>query len=163
MTQATLKIIELYEQGFSSYQVAALVHRKPDSIRHILRYAGVIRESKGRDIERLVAKWFKDRKFNVLEMPGDRPYDLLVEGLRIDVKSSTLHKDDKFNFELIHDLNKHKNNAKSFDLFLFVLLEDEMPMYLLGSSLIETKMFSWRRDHKTKYPLVYLGDLNNYN
>lgn len=146
----------------STAEIAELTGTKKNTVISILRYRGVLRRAPGRDIEEEVAQWYERQGNCVLRQRGDAPYDLLINGKRVDVKSAHLSKDGSYSFAIRHDERKSlKDLSAELDYFYLVFLsENGCPIYRLSSHDISVK-----RDLKihnifnTKYPLQLLGYL----
>ena len=76
------------KKELSSYKIAEFLNRKPNSIRCYLRNLGIARKHKGRVIEDKLARFLRNSGNYVTQQSGIAPYDLLMDGERIDVKSS---------------------------------------------------------------------------
>lgn len=147
------------QQKASTAEIAELTGRKKNTVICGLRKRGVLRRSLGRDIEDRVAGWLRKQGKIVIQQRGDAPFDLLVDGWRIDVKSSHIstEKYPRYSFELqdLSNRKSFKNYSKSFDWFYLVLLDEkDIPIYRLKSDNTQNKqVFSIYPFKMTKYPI----------
>lgn len=151
------------EQGASTAEIAELLGRKKNTVLQGLRLRGVLRQALGRDIEIEVTKWLRSQGKSVINQRGDAPFDILVDGERVDIKSSHMNKDGRYGFSLQDRSNRvsDKNFSVEFDSFYLVFLdEDGVPVYRVGSANI-TARYSIGITHlnKTKYPMQLIGYL----
>lgn len=164
----TDQYIKMYQQGFSTYQIAKKFNRTPANIALVLKYWGVPRRHLGDDIEIKVMNWLEDRGHEVIRQGGKSPYDLLVNNQKIDIKSAheTYDKWNKkysYSFQLQSMPNRTylKNFKKEIDSFYLVFLnEDKVPMYKLLSKDVEATQTLRIFSHLIKkYPLKLVGYL----
>lgn len=162
----TKQIRGMYDnQLLSTYQIAKILGAKPDTIKHNLMNSGGLRKAPGVDIEEKVLIWLKKKGYTVLAQKGDAPYDLLVDGIKVDVKSAHVCKDRdyfKYQFDIIHKQNKNKDIISKIDeLYLVFLDEINKPIYKLATKYISHLKRSLRinRSLISKYPIKLIGYL----
>jgi hypothetical protein len=157
------KIINLYKKGLSINKISKLLSINRDRVRAILTYRGLTRLAPGRAMEKKVATFLEDRGHKVERQKGDRPFDLLVDGKRIDVKSAHLSGKflDGWRFEMQHDFSREKIHANFIDEFYLVFMENENNrIFCLDSNEVHVKkMLRIPRSFNTKYNLKYIGIL----
>lgn len=162
--------IELHsEGGISVKAIAKLLGEKVNTVLVNLRNHGVLRRSAGRDIEELVAQWLEKQGKIVVRQRGDAPFDLLVDGKRIDVKSSHAHINDKsrpnylmYQFVIFHRQRKFaKDYQKELDLFYLVFLNEEgRPIYALAPKFIKRKHAITVRYPNINKSFTFIGNLD---
>lgn len=152
----------LHEGGLSTAKIAKQFGAKKNSVLKCLRYHGTLRLAPGRAVELEVAAWTAKFARSCYRMPGDHPYDLLVDGERIDVKSARWSRN-AYYFELVH-----KNTAKDYhqhvDEFYLVLTDTpRRQVYRLNAADVSVKrcLTIPKDPTKSKYPLQFLGHLES--
>ena len=158
------KIRELCEKGLSTYQIADKLGYKQNSVLVALRSIGKARKNMGWEIENKVVDWLVAQGKRITHRRGDAPYDILLEGERIDVKSVIDQKGDNMKFQLQCCKGKKalKDLHDTVDWFYLVFANDpKMPVYALNSLDVGQyqQTFSIRRDMKTGYNLTHIGNL----
>lgn len=169
-TKKVNEAVELYERGFSCNEIAQVLGERKNTVVKNLRYRGVMREQPGAVTESLVARFLISEGHKVIKMPGDAPFDLLVNGERVDVKSAC-KAGGKYTFSLQTHPNKSsvgrwgrtdKDFVRVLDWFYFVFLDEpSCPIYALPSSAVEAKYSIGvsRPPHHKKYKFGLVGYL----
>lgn len=161
MTNKIKKQIELYNQGLSTYQIAQLMNTKQNNIYKNLRYYGVIREALGLSEERQVINYLRSIGYEIEEqIRGDAPYDALIQGYRVDIKSANLATNNRYYFEISHR-NSNKDYKTEVDWFT-LLFKDTGEIYNLNIKDINVKttLSIPMKISTSKYPLKYVGSLS---
>jgi len=161
-------VIYLYMNGESSYSIARLLNIDASYVRSIIKKAGIARNP-GRDIEKLVRNKLLKEGHQVEQMKGDYPFDLLVDGKRIDVKSASLTINNKkancFGYKFQIQDGSHRKTMKDFkkliDEFYLVFLDlPDQPIYSIDSQVINANYtISIPPTFATKYPIKFMGYL----
>jgi len=152
----------LYSQGLSTYQVADKLGIKADTVKHNLWQSGKIRKALGTDIEVEVAAWLSNSCKALLRLPGDHPYDLLVDGQRIDVKSSKINASGGYSFEITHKNAKPKIIYNHMDWLYLVFITKTAKLIYKADPRIFTgrRVVYFKADiSQSIYPLQYLGSM----
>lgn len=147
-------------QGASTAQIAELLGRKKNTVLQGLRYRGKLRPSLGKDVEEQVAKWLESVGFDVECQRGDAPYDLLVAGQRIDVKSAHKSKDRQYHFSLqTSNMPNVKDLQRSVDWFYLVFLDESgKPIFRIHSHNIDSVYgIGFTNPFLTRRPLELIG------
>jgi hypothetical protein len=128
LTDKTKGIISKYKNGMSCSEIAIEYGLKKNSVVSLLRKHGVCKKAMGRDIEELVFDYLKHKDVEVQHMRGDEKYDLLVDdSVKIDVKSSSLSKDNFYRFSLYTSKGgKIKDLYKNIDYFYLIAKDDPL-------------------------------------
>lgn len=169
----TALIEKMYQKNMSTYFIAKELGIKPNSVRAYLHRKGIKKDSLGRMAEKIVQLWLEKNGNHVISQRGDHPFDLLVNGERVDVKASNLSKENTFCFQT-QDVESKRNNfirktlknyAKSFDWFYLVFIfNNSVKLFRLRAEAVSVKRTLKICCHlKTKYPIEYLGDLDKKN
>lgn len=116
--------LRLYvDERLSARQIAKRYGVTPGHVLGVLHYHRVLRPSPGKDIERDVLEWVVGRYPSAMKQKGDRPFDLLIAGERIDVKSAKESmvggKYPRFVFAIHHKLSGRTTSEA--DWYWFVL------------------------------------------
>ena len=160
-------IEELYKNfGFSINKIARFLKVERTTILWHLKRRGLANKHPGRIIEEEVANWLKQRKKTVVAQRGDWPFDLLVDGEKIDVKSTSQQADRwgyRFQLQCLKERKQPKDLYLSVDKYYLVFLDlPDRPIYSLESHLVEQYqqmlMLPLGLNSK-KYPLQFIGYL----
>lgn len=161
MTYKTQKMINLHLLGYSTRRIAELFGMKKNTVLSVLKYHRVLRKNLGYDIERAVERWMKHAGHNVERMPGDAPYDLLIDGVKTDVKSAVRSRG-SFKFELQHKETIKRKTSRDVDALILVFKEKSYSMYgVVFKEVQHLDSMCMVDPENTKYNLFYLGDLKN--
>lgn len=161
--------INMYKSGHSSYEIARKFNVSRSNVCSLLKRHGIQRRHLGDDVELEVMNFLIDKGKRVEHLEGNSPYDLLVNGKKIDVKSASLsydkwNKKNSYVFQLQDRWNRteSKDLQNKVDYFYLVFLSIEnRPIYILDSKDVEAKQTLRIYEHlKTKYPIKLLGYLN---
>jgi hypothetical protein len=138
------KICELYKTGMNCHEIAPLFNRKKEWIQEIIRNKGLMRDSEGIKIEKMVIKKLQDVGHEATRMPGNCEYDAVVDGNKVEIKSAHKKLRDRsisYCFELNHRFRIEQIPYKNrFDLVYMVFLdEDRIPVYSIPSENIHIK------------------------
>src|SRR5690606_37913454 len=87
-TPRVAEYIRLHLDGLSTAQIADRFKAKKNTVLKAIRHHGALRPALGRDVELDVAASTCRLAHSCYRMPGNHPYDLLVDGQRVDVKSA---------------------------------------------------------------------------
>lgn len=156
---------EYVNAGLSTYQLAEKYGVKQDTVKHSLYARGVVRKALGHGVENEVCRWLKEKGVNVEHQKGDAPFDMLCDGVRIDVKSAHLGMSSgysRYHFAIVHESSKGKNYRDKVDYFYLVFLDKEnRPIYKLAtSSVFVQRGLSIHDSLNTKYPIELVGYLD---
>jgi len=159
----TKRMIALHESGYSSREIANILFMKKNSVVVLLRHHKNLRRSPGLDIEDKIGEFMLAKNNKVEHMRGDWYYDFLINGKKTDVKSSKLHKNNAYTFQM-QSLNKtgKLKNLHKVDQYILVMTDD-MSIYLLKSTDIKNpylQNLSLRSHRLDKYPIEFLGCLS---
>jgi len=124
--------------GLSTRQIAREFGANPSSVKKSLKVRGVLRPSPGKDIERDVWFWLVGQANSLMRVKGDRPFDLLADGERIDVKSAK-ECQGRYTFALHH---KDSKRTESVADWYWLVLKDRThrPIYRCRPSDIQAKL-----------------------
>lgn len=161
-----LRMNAYYRHGMSTYNLAKTIRLPVSSIRRYLYDKGLIRRAPGRDIEDQVVAWAKKKGHRVFQLAGDEPYDALVDGVRVQIKSANPSTEDKphkksYRFEINHDLARNNNKPSDrFDELWLVLLPSRQIVSLPARDIDRLKsILSLPQSLKTKYNYTMIGKL----
>lgn len=162
-------IIKEYESGKSCREIAKNLDCTRWAIEWVIRKKSKMRNHLGFEIEDLVFNKLTKSGYSVTQSEyRTSPYDLMVNGKRIDVKCA--HKTfDKYSnrerycFQL-QDITNRKSEKKlneEIDEFYFVFLDEKnIPVYSLPShSLKARKNLTINNFESTKYGFIFLTNL----
>lgn len=158
-------IHNLYFQGLSTSQVAKALGKTKASVKQYLYTRGLLRRALGRDIEEEVAIWLEKEGYHIVRQKGDHHFDLLVDGKKVDVKSSKVHFDKSdgsysYCFEIRHKQNLNKDIADLDYFFLVFISETSKSLYKLRANEVKVKrILKISNIDKTKYKLKYIGEV----
>lgn len=162
-TPATQAILDAYNSGESARGIAKRMRRKKNSIVTLIRSHGLMRTPPSKLIEHEVAAWASRFASSCRLMPGDAPFDMLLDGSRIDVKSAHLNARFSGYYFAVGHKESLKDPAKHIDWYYLVFLDlSGRPVYRMPQHEIKVK----RTIHipvtlKTKYTLELLGHLDD--
>lgn len=166
MRTITNEYKKLYSSGMSTYEIAKHLKKSPAAVRAVLRRWGFIKPSLGTIVENKVEKWLIGNGKKVIRQKGDAPFDMLVNGKRIDVKSANLciQKNQKpcYKFQLHDGANSGEKDLSSYiDFFYLVFLgKSGTPIYSLDIEQVTANYtLSIPDSNKTKYELKFMGFL----
>lgn len=162
------QIKKLYtEGGLTTYAIARELGLLQNSVLCALRRLEIVEKHIGRRVEDAVARWLERRGDTVVQQRGDAPYDLLVGGERVDVKSANPRSDEgwiNYSFQLqCKKTRLHlKNLHESVDWFYLVFLgKPRVPIYALRSKDVAPyqQTLTIGEKLKTKHRLIRVGNL----
>jgi hypothetical protein len=165
MKDKVLQQIKLYKKGFSSRQIAKLLHLSSSVVRANMTRYGINRQAFGRNTEEKVAQWIEKKGLIVKRQPGDSFFDLLVGKDKIDVKSAHLSFDKYRNnyyykFQLQDRTSRLSDKDLSLiDWFYLVFLETNAIFRINPTDLNCRYTLSIAENLHSKYPLQFLGYL----
>lgn len=153
--------IDLHNSGYSTSEIAKILDKKKNTVIQSLRKYGILRRALGRDVEDEVAIWTCHFASSCFKMPGDCPFDLLVNGVRVNVKSSSLGKRG-YSFAIRHKQSKSDYHKHVDEFYLVFLGSPGRPVYRLPSSYVNVSYgIGIPVDiSQSKYPLQFLGFLD---
>lgn len=153
---------EYVNGGLSVYQLAKVYGVPRVNINATLRSRGVLRRTLGYDVENEVYEWLKKKGMNLERQRGDAPFDILCDGMRVDVKSAHLSLGGRYYFAIVHEANKGKNYRDAIDYFYLVFLDKQnRPIYRLETtSVFVRRGLSIGDSMNTKYPIELIGHLD---
>ena len=156
----TKEIIKLHTiNNLSTRQIAKKMgYKNYNSVIRLLKYHKVLKKSLGYDEEIKVFNWLKKQGLKVQRQRGDAYFDLLLNKEKIDVKSSNLNKDKRYSFQIRNDYSLNKN-LNLIDWF-YLLFDREILYKVKPSELIARRNLHISNPDKSKYNLIYVGNLS---
>ena len=136
------QICALYSSGLSSTDVARQLGINRDSVKWILRKYHLSRPPAGYNAETRVRDWLLLNGHRVTRQPWTSLYDLLVDGSRVDVKTSnsSIHKIGVYRYPFYQfviysqDRKTVKHITHEIDEFYLVLLDEHpSPVFTVAS------------------------------
>lgn len=168
MRATTAAYIELHELELSTAQIAAQFGVKKNSVIAALRYNGALHRAPGRDIEDAVAIWTIGKARSCFKMRGDRPFDLLIDGVRVDVKSAgisimTPGRSPRYYFALTHKDRVHAKVDAVDAYYLVIKDKPGRPIYKLAANAVDVKSTMSLPQSITggKYSVEFVGHLDH--
>lgn len=152
--------------GLSTGQIADKYGYKKNTVLRHLWKQGLLRQGVGRAIEREVAIWLYPLAGAVFLMKGDCPFDLLVDGQRVNVKSAvgSYTRNGRFRrhlFTLSHAQSNADYHAHVDQFYLVFRDMPYRPVYMLEAASLRVKSCLAICDpDESKYPLRLIGYLD---
>lgn len=167
MSAQTQHYIELHESGLSTREIAEKLGVTKNGVISVLRYWGKCRRAPGVEWEDKVESAMTMFGHDVQRMPGDHPFDFVIDGQHVEVKSAASHVQNKYGttaygFDINHK-DSAVNNLPLVDYYLLVFTDKPLvPMYRLDAREVTAKSYlKIPSSLNTKYNLVWVGNLEN--
>ena len=161
------ELCAMYGSGLSIHKLSRVfaIHRRTVMF-HLRQNGFVLPERLGKDVERAVARRLSESGAVVTTQPENAPYDLLVDGLRVDVKSASRSRHrggTRYIFQLqdVTERKKVKAFDESVDYFYLAFLDaPNRPVYALSTHQeLPQSSLSVTDIERCKYPLEFVCNL----